>query len=268
MRHAKSWLTVGVVSCASALLVTLGVTGNVAQEPVRAPTVVELPRTADGKVDLSGIWQAMNTADWNIEAHHAEKDMPGGLGIVVDGEIPYQAWAVEKRRQNFSNRATGDPASKCYLPGVPRAMYTPFPFQIFQTPNQLTILFEYVHAVRNIYLNSPHPEGPLEWWMGDSRATWEGDTLVVDVRHFNADTWFDRVGNFHSEALHVIERYALLTPDHMRYEAILEDPKVFTRPWQISMTLYRHKEPNFQLLDYECYRWDDEGLATATDLQQ
>ena len=263
MRRGKRWRALGVVSCATALLVAIGVTGNVAQEPARAPTATALPRTADGKVDLSGIWQAMNTANWNIEAHHAEKDMPGGIGIVVGGEIPYQAWARDRRREHSGNRLT-DPASNCYLPGVPRAMYRPFPFQIFQTPNQLTILFEYVHAVRNIYLNSPHPRGPLEWWMGDSRGTWEGDTLVVDVTHFNADTWFDRVGNFHSEALHVIERYTLLTPDHMRYDATIEDPKVFTRPWQISLLLYRHKEPNFQLLDYECYRWDDDGLATST----
>ena len=210
-------------------------------------------RTADGKPDLSGIWQVMNTANWNIQDHNAEKGMPAGQGVVEGNELPYTPAAAAKKKSNFENRATADPESKCFLPGVPRVTYTPFPFQIVQTPTQITILYEYAHAVRNIFMNTPHISGQLFWWMGDSRGRWEGDTLVVDVTDFNDETWFDRAGNFHSDALHVIERYTLADPDHINYEATVEDPKVFTRPWKMSMILNRHKEKNFRLLEYECF---------------
>ena len=141
---------------------------------------VAIPRTADGKPDLSGIWQAMNTAAWDIQAHAAQKGVPGGPGVVEGNEIPYQPWALAKRNENYEQRATRDPEAKCYLPGVPRLNYMPFPFQIVQTPTQTSILYEYAHAVRNIFMNSQHPRGPIEWWMGDSRGKWEGETLVVD----------------------------------------------------------------------------------------
>jgi len=217
-----------------------------------------LPRTADGKPNLSGIWQAVNTAAWDLEGHSAQKDVPAGLGVVEGNEIPYQPWAAEKKKQNFANRATADPETRCFLPGVPRVMYMPFPFQIFQTPTYLALVHEYVHAVRHIYANgTPHPRGPIDWWMGDSRGRWEGDTLVVDVVHFTDQTWFDRAGNFHSDALHLIERYTLLGADHLNYEVTVEDPKVFTRPWTMRMLLYRRKEPNAQLLEYECYAFDE-----------
>jgi hypothetical protein len=210
-------------------------------------------RTADGKPDLSGIWQVMNTANWNILDHNAEKGVPAGLGVVDGNELPYTPAAAAKRKSNFDNRAAADPESKCLLPGVPRATYLPFPFQIVQTPAQITMLYEYAHTVRNIFMGTPHIEGQLYWWMGDSRGRWEGDTLVVDVTDFNDETWFDRSGNFHSDALHVVERYALADPDHINYEATIEDPKVFTRPWKMSMILNRHKEKNFRLLEYECF---------------
>jgi hypothetical protein len=219
----------------------------------QAQGAAALPRTADGKPDLSGIWQAVTTANWNIQAHSAEKDVPAGLGIVDGDEIPYQPWAAAKKRENFANRATADPEAKCFLPGVPRATYLPFPFQIFQTPDHIAITYEYVHAVRRIFMNSEHPRGPLEFWMGDSRGHWEGDTLVVDVVYFTGQTWFDRAGNFHSEALHVVERYTPVGPYHIDYEATIEDPKVFTRPWKISVPLYRRIEKNMRVLDYECY---------------
>ena len=216
-----------------------------------------IPRTSDGKPDLSGIWQAMNTAAWDIQDHAAQKGVPGGPGVVDGNDIPYQPWALDKKKQNYEQRATLDPEAKCYLPGVPRMMYMPFPFQIIQTPGELTMLFEFVHAVRFVFTNGePHPRGPIEWWLGDSRGHWEGDTLVVDVVHFNDQTWFDRAGNFHSEALHLVERYTLITPDHIQYDVMVEDPKVFTRPWNMSMTLYRHKNRNAQLFDYECYGFD------------
>jgi len=217
-----------------------------------------IPRAADGRPDLSGIWQAATAANWNLLPHAAEKDVPAGLGVVEGNEIPYQPWAAAQQRENFAKRATADPESKCFLPGVPRIMYMPFPFQIFQTPGHIAMAFEYVHAVRRIFMNTPHPEGPIEWWMGDSRGRWEGDTLVVDVVHFTNQTWFDRTGHFHSEGLHVVERYTPLGPNHIQYEATIEDPKVFTRPWTISFPLYRRMEKGLRVLDYECYAFGHE----------
>jgi hypothetical protein len=216
-------------------------------------------RVADDNPDLSGLWQVLNTAAWDIQDHQARQDAPAGVGVVEGEEIPYQSWAAVKKKQNFENRATADPETKCDLAGVPRLTYLPHPFQILQGPSQVTMLYEYQHAVRTIYTNgTPHPPGPIEWWLGDSRAHWEGRTLVVDVIHFNDQTWFDRAGNFHSNALHVIEHYTLTDPDHIAYQVTIEDPKVFTKPWSMSMVLYRLKEPRAQLLEYECSGFDVE----------
>jgi len=220
-----------------------------------------MPRTPDGKPDMSGIWTAVNSAAWNILPHPAEDGVPAGLGVVDGNEIPYRPEAAAKQRENLAKRATLDPETKCWLPGVPRATYMGFPFQIVQTPTQVSILYEYGHALRNIFMNSPHPKGPIEFWMGDSRATWDGDTLVVDVVHFNDQTWFDRAGNHHSEQLHVVERYTPIDRDHINYEVTIEDPKVFTRPWKMSMPLYRRVDRNMQLLEYECSSFD-EALRT------
>jgi hypothetical protein len=229
-----------------------------AQAPAAGTQAGQIPRSADGKPNLSGIWQVVNTAAWDIQGHSAQKDIPAGQGVVEGNVIPYQPWAAEKKKENFANRATADPETRCFLPGVPRLMYMPYPFQIFQTPTYLAFVHEYVHAVRHIYVNgTAHPRGPIDWWMGDSRGRWEGDTLVVDIVHFNDQTWFDRAGNFHSEALHLIERYTLIGPDHINYEVTVEDPKVFTRPWTMRMILYRRKEPNAQLLEHECYAFDE-----------
>jgi len=220
-------------------------------------------RAPDGKPDLSGVWQAVNTAAWNIQDHNGSLGVPAGEGVVEGNEIPYQPWALKKKAENFANRATADPEAKCFLPGIPRATYMPFPFQILQAPNHVVIAYEYVHAVRHIYVNaSPHPRGPIQWWMGDSRGRWDGDTLVVDVVHFTDQTWFDRSGNFHSAALHIVERYTPISPDHIRYDVTVEDPQVFTRPWNMSMVLYRRKEPRPRILEYECYSYalDEQGL--------
>ena len=214
----------------------------------------QIPRARDGKPDLSGFWQVLHTSAWlDIQDHSAEKDVPAAQGIVEGNEIPYLPAALEKKKQNHATRQSADPALKCYLPGVPRITYMPFPFQIFQTSQKIGILYEYVHAVREVYLNSEHLEGPIEWWMGDSRGKWDGDTLVVDVVHFNDQTWFDRAGNHHSELLHVVERYSFIDRDHLNYEVTIEDPKVFSRPWKMNLILYRHREPRFQLLEYECH---------------
>lgn len=218
-----------------------------------------IPRTPDGHPDLSGIWQVMNTAEWDIQDHQARPDAPAGQGVVEGDTLPYQPWAAAKKKENFERRAALDPQTKCYLPGVPRITYTPLPFQIFQSAKKISLFYQYAHAVRFIFTNgSKHPPGHIDWWLGDSRGEWQGDTLVVDVTDFNDQTWFDRAGNFHSEDLHVVERYTLADADHIQYEASVEDAKVFTRPWKMSMILYRHKEKNFQLLEHECYGFDYE----------
>ena len=216
-----------------------------------------LIRTSDGKPDLSGIWQAVNTAAWDIQDHPASKGVPAGQGVVEGNEIPYLPAAAARKAENYANRATADPETKCYLPGVPRITYMPYPFQIVQTPKQVSILYEYVHAVRHIYIDSVHPKDVLyDFWMGDSRGRWEGDTLVVDVIHFNDQTWFDRAGNFHSDALHIVERYTPIDATHINYDVTIQDPKVFTKPWKMSMPLYRRTERGIQLLEYECHAYE------------
>ena len=222
-----------------------------------APPAGALPRTADGKPDLSGIWQVMSTANWNIQGHQAQQGVPAGQGVVEGDEIPYQAWALAKHKENFATRMTADPETKCYLPGVPRIMYMPLPFQIVQVPTKMVMLFEYAHAIRYIHTNgNEHPTGHIDWWLGDSRGRWDGDTFVVDSVDFNDETWFDRAGNFHSDELHVVERFTPTGPDHIAYDVTIEDPKVFTRPWKMRMPIYRRKEANVQLLEYECYAFE------------
>ncbi len=223
------------------------------------------PRTQHGQPDLQGIWQVMNTAAWDIQDHPAQLlfglpprfGVPAGQGVVEGNEIPYQPWALAKKKENYENRLTADPEAKCYMPGVPRITYMPYPFQILEFSDRVVILYEDLHVTRQIYTDgSPHLKNVLfDLWMGDSRGRWEGDTLVVDVTSFEPQTWFDRAGNFHSEALHVVERYTRTGPDHMLYEVTIEDPKVFTRPWKMSMPIYRRQETNVQLLEYECYAY-------------
>jgi len=219
------------------------------------------PRAPDGKPNLNGIWQALNTANWDIEAHAAGPSVvrelgaiaavPGGLGVVEGGEIPYRPEALAKKKENYANRLKLDPEIKCYLPGVPRAMYMPFPFQIIQSQKHIMIIHEYAGAVRTIFMED-HTEAPADSWMGWSNGRWEGDTLVVDTKGFNDLSWFDRAGNFHSDALHVIERFTARSPETLTYEATIEDPKVFTRPWKMSMPLYRRVERNAQLMEFRC----------------
>ena len=216
------------------------------------------PRTADKKPDFNGVWQAFTTASWDLLDHGPQKGVPAGQGVVENNDIPYQPTAAAKRKENYEKRMTLDPLHKCYLPGVPRITYLPFPFEITQTPKMVAIKYEYVHATRLIYTDgSTHPEGLLDFWMGDSRGRWEGDTLVVDVTNFNGRTWFDRAGNFHSDALHVVERYTPVGPNHIKYEVTIEDPKVFTRPWKMSMPLYRRLEKDVRVLDYECLEFEE-----------
>lgn len=244
----------------------------------RRPAV---PRTASGKPNLNGIWQALNTANWDIQTHAAKAALvmrpgpivpvpakevlalgaigavPAGLGVVEGGEIPYKPEALAKKKENQENWLARDPEVKCYLPGVPRATYMPFPFQILQSEKALFFAYEYAGAVRDIFLKDPGP-APVDSWMGQSVARWEGDTLVIDVTGLNDQTWFDRAGNHHSELLHVVERFTMTSPDHIQYEATIEDPNVFTRPWKISMPLYRHINKDARLLQFKCVEFVEE----------
>jgi hypothetical protein len=173
---------------------------------------------------------------------------------VEGGRIPYLPAALAQKQKNFETRATADPEVSCFLPGVPRITYLPFPFQIVQFPDQVMIFYEYIGITRSIFLSGEHPDPDIsEFWMGDSRGRWDGQSLVVDVSNFNDRTWLDRAGNFHSEMLHVVERYTRTSSDHIAYEVTIEDPKVFSRPWKMNLILYRRLEPRFQLLEYECH---------------
>jgi hypothetical protein len=225
----------------------------------QAAAAPAIPRASDGKPDFSGIWQVLdNSTNGNVEPHSASYGVRAGQGAIIDtpdGKIPYLPAALAKRNENFKKRDQ-DPVAYCWKPGVPRITYVPFPFQITQTPNWIQVTYEFVHSHRNIYLNnSPHLPG-IDFYNGDSRARWDGDTLVVDVRNINDDptrpTWFDSVGNYHSDQLRVVERWTFDGPDHIVYRATMEDPKVFSRPWTIEVLLYRHKEKNYRILEYEC----------------
>ena len=229
------------------------------QSTAQAPAY-RAPRTPDGKPNLNGIWQAMNTANWDIAAHSAGPSMvrelgaisavPGGIGIVEGGELPYKPEALAKKKANFASRVKLDPEIKCYLPGVPRAMYMT-PFQIIESQKHIMMVFEFAGAVRTIYMDSK-TEAPADSWMGWSNGHWEGETLVIDTKGFNDLSWFDRAGDFHSDGLHVVERITARSAETLSYEATIEDPQVFTRPWKISMPLYRHVEPNAQIMEFRC----------------
>jgi hypothetical protein len=250
-------------------------------EPERRPLV-------DGRPNLSGIWQANNEAHWDLESHDARPGMltqagvypyeyarvpaapvvalgaaggvPGSLGVVQDdGRIPYMPEAAAIKQANAENWIDRDPELKCYLPGLPRAMYMPYPFAITQSATKVHIAYTFANAARTIHLDTVDPP-PAEGWMGHSVGRWEGDTLVVEVTDFNDKTWFDRAGNFHSDALHLVERFRLQTPDVIQYEVTIEDPKVFTRPWRIAMPLYRRMEPNMQLIEYRCTEFVEEFM--------
>jgi hypothetical protein len=227
------------------------------------------PRAPGGNADLNGVWQAINTANWDIRPHAAAPGpivqlgatgaIPAGLGVIEGDDLPYLPAAAARQKENFADRLALDPEVKCYLPGVPRAVYMPYPFQIVQSGKGLLISYEYASAVRVINMEAPK-KAPIDSWMGWSNGHWESDTLVIDVTGFNDQTWFDRAGNFHSDALHVIERYTPRSADTLRYEALIEDPKVFSRPWKMSMILYRRAERNAQLLEFKCVEFVEELL--------
>jgi hypothetical protein len=224
------------------------------------PAASGIPRTADGKPDFSGIWQTTSAADFDLEPHAARRDAPPGAGIVEGFSIPYLPKALEQKKKNFAARESADPRLKGWTLGVPRGVYFPEPFQIFQRPRDLTIVHQFGHSVRTIHTNGTNHPGVGDFWLGDSRARWDGDTLVVSVAEFNDSTWLDRAGNFHSDALQVTERWRFLDANTIDYQATLQDPRVYSRPWTLGVILHRHREKNFQLiedyrftLDYEAH---------------
>jgi len=266
-----------VKALAAALFAAATVTVAVAAD-TSASRPAKLP---DGKPNLNGIWQTMNSANYDLEPHSARAalamvpgqfmpvpapqvvalgavgSVPGGLGVVEGGTIPYKPGMLERKKENQKHWLTSDPEIKCYLPGVPRATYMPHPFQIFQSKDYVFFAYSYAGAVRNIYMKDPGP-APADSWMGQSVGHWEGDTLVVEVKSFNDQSWLDRAGNFHSDALVVVERYTPKGPDHIWYEATITDPNVFTKPWKIGMPLYRNVEPNAQLMQFKCVEFVEE----------
>ena len=273
-RVGSSILAAALVSAAAAVAMLWPAETEGQGAVYQAPRLMGTPNP-----DLNGIWQAMGTAYWNIEDHPVDPGpfptqlgtwgaQPAGQGIVVGGAIPYQDWALEKRRENFETRLSidpdelstrGDPEAKCMMPGIPRATYLPFPFQIVQTRSKILVAYQFNVAKRTIHMEN-HQEAPIDFWMGWSNGRWEGDTLVVEVTGFNGLTWFDRAGNFHSEALRVVERFTPVSPHHMMYEATLEDPNVYTRPWTIRLPLYRRLEENVQLLEFRCVNLVEEFI--------
>ena len=233
----------------------------------------ERPDRIAGKPNLNGIWQALNTAHWNLEGHSAEQleefwqlgaiaAIPAGQSVVVGGEIPYLPAALEQRAANRAGWPASDPEAKCYMPGIPRATYMPYPFQIVQGEGDL-ILFSYTYANANrpVYMNeADHQIAPVDTWMGRSNGSWDGDTLVIEVNSNIADTWFDRAGNHHSNRMVVTERYSLIDEHVMQYEATIEDPETFSRPWTIRMPLYRRIEDNARLLEFNCVEYAEQLL--------
>jgi hypothetical protein len=221
------------------------------------------PRLWDGTTpDFRGIWRARGTAYVNLEGHRGARGIAGSASIVVDppdGKIPYKPEALERRRDNYRNRATADPSSKCYQAGVPRATYLPTPLQILQSPGNFAIVYEENHAFRVFHPDTrPHFDN-TDWWMGDTRYRWEGDTLVADVVALTDQLWLDQAGNFHSTEFHVVERYRLLDADTLEYEARIEDPVVYSRAWTLRTVLDRVKEPGARIIEDECLE-DENGI--------
>jgi len=213
------------------------------------------PRLADGTPDFRGIWQSRTAAYINIEGRPADSGAGAAKSIVVDppdGKIPYLPDALKQRDKNYRERATADPANNCFQAGVPRTSLLPTPFQFVQSAGHLAIVYTDDHAYR-IVLPSliPHDDG-IDFFMGDSRGHWEGNTLVVDVTDLGDQTWLDGAGNYHSDQLHVVERYTMAGPDTMKYEATLDDPSVYAKPWTIRLILYRDKSPDARIAEDEC----------------
>ena len=243
-----------------------------------AQQTTQQPERIDGKPNFNGVWQAMNTANFNLEPHSAGPNpvadrlvgaigaIPAGLGVVEGGTIPYKPEALERLGRHRQNLVAHDPEAACYLPGIPRATYLPYPFQIVQGGNDdILMVYEYANANRVIEMRDVEVP-PIDTWMGTSYGRWDGDTLVVvtlsqgpgevklpgGVMEPNGVTWLDRAGNYLSPTATVTERFTKMGDNHIQYSATIEDPELYTRAWTISMPLYRRMEPNAQLVEFRC----------------
>jgi hypothetical protein len=229
----------------------------------------QIPRMPDGKPNFTGLWEALGTADWDIRDHSAAPGPffqlgatgaePAGQGIVEGGEIPYTPAAAQKQKENYQNRLKLDPEVKCYMPGLPRANYMPFPFQIIESQRDIAFAYEFATANRVVNMGK-FKEGAVDTWMGTSNGHWEGETLVVDVADLNGNSWYDRSGNFQSESTHIIERFTLADADHINYEATIEDKTIYTKPWKISTVFYRRKEKGAQLNEFKCVEYAEQTI--------
>ena len=284
-RFRVSTVFTALAAACMGAVIAVGVTGTASQgqEPAGRPA-----RTPDGRPNFNGVWQANNEAHWDLEAHEARPGMvmqegvypydyarvpaapvlalgaaagvPGSLGVVQgDGRIPYTAETLQMKQENADNWIDRDPELKCYLPGIPRAMYMPYPFQIVQGADKIHMNFGFSNAARVIHLDDVDLP-PDYTFMGHSLGRWEGDTLVVDVTEFNGKNWFDRAGNFHSEALRLTERFSPMSADAIWYEVTITDPETFTEPWTIAMPIYRRLDPNATVLDYPCIEFAEEFM--------
>jgi hypothetical protein len=281
-RRAGSTIMVAIAAAAVGAIISASITQTSGQSQAQRLARIE------GKPNFSGIWQANNEAYWDLTAHAAlpawvtqqgvypydyarvpaapvlalgaAAAVPGSLGVVQgDGQIPYKPEALAMKKENQEHWIDRDPELKCYLPGIPRAMYMPYPFEITQSTNKIHMAYEFSNSARTIHLDKVTGP-PDDTWMGHSVGHWEGDTLVVDVSNFNDRSWFDRAGDFHSDALHLTERFTSMTPDIIQYDVTIEDPNVFTRPWRIAMPLYRRVEPNMQLIEFRCNEFAEEFM--------
>ena len=238
---------------------------------VSKPEPTPEPTTTQQIPDLNGVWQVIGSAHWNLEGHTAVKGpathllgglggIPAGMSVVEGGTIPYQPWALAQRDENRADWRARDPGVKCYIPGIPRSTYMPFPFQIVQSDSKIFIAYEFGSNSRVIHLDRPGTEAPLPSWMGYSLGRWEGNTLVVEVSSQMAETWFDSAGNFHGENLRVVERYTPMGDNHIQYEAAIDDEDVFSEPWTIRMPLYRRLEDDARILEYKCVEFAEDAL--------
>ena len=282
MRDRRTVWAIAVTMTAVTAVLFPAVTAQIAAPAAVAAQAT--PARMAGKPDFNGIWQANNTANWDIQTHEARPMIgqpgltpnsvvlaapvvglgslgwvPPGQGVVEGEEIPYQPWAAARKKENLDNWMDRDPEIKCFQPGVPRAMYMPQPFQIIQSTDHIMMVFQFAGAVRTVHMKDPQP-APAPSWMGWSNGRWEGETLVVETTGLDDRTWFDRAGNFHSDELKVIERITTRSADTLNYEATIEDPKTFTRAWKISMPLYRRVEKNAQIMEFKCVEFAEELL--------
>jgi len=274
----RSTMRKGFRSTTRATLVGVAAAAAIAAAAITAAVLQVAPTEAQqanpariaGHPNLNGVWQAVNTAYWNLEDHSAEgladfwqlgaiAAIPAGQSVVEGGTIPYLPEALSVRDENRAGWPKSDPEAKCYMPGIPRATYMPFPFRIVQGDGDLLFVYEFASANRIVHMSN-HQEPPVDSWMGWSNGRWEGDTLVIEVTGNNEQTWFDRAGNHHTAGLKVTERYTLTDENHLQYQATIEDPATFSRPWTISMPLYKRAEPNVQLLEFKCVEFSEELL--------